>query len=347
MKLATPHDNLIKYALKRQEAAEAFIVNYLPPEISRQFDLSTLAIRKDSFIDEKLAEHFSDILYEIELLNGQTSGIYLLFEHKSFPKRQTIFDLLRYMVKIWQRQAEQRAKREKLVLKPILPIIIYHNPNQWASPISFHDLFSALVPEEFKPFIPDYRAVLCDLSQYSDSDIKGEVLLRIVFMIFKHLYTGELVERLPSILGLLDELEDKKTGLEYLSVLLRYLSEQKVVPMNTEQLKEVVEKALPKGGDIMLSLAEQWKEEGYEEGIEQGKKQGIKQGKKQGLEEGKAVGERETAREMFLRLLEARFGAVPVGLVLRTEKLLTEQLKRLFNLAINATSLDEIEQAMA
>ena len=329
IKLATPHDNLIKYVLKRQEAARAFILNYLPPEISSQFDLSTLAIRQDSFIDEKLAEHFTDILYEIQLLNGQTSGVYLLFEHKSFPKRQTIFDLLRYMVKIWVQQIEERAKREILVLKPILPIIIYHNPTQWASPISFHDLFSEAVPEELKPFIPHYRAVLCDLSQFSDEEIKGEVLLQIVFTIFKHLYTGELLERLPSLLALLLKLEDKKTGLEYLSVLLRYLSAQKVVPMNTKQLKTVVEEALPKGGDIMLSLAEQWIEEGYQEGIKQAEQ-----------------AERKTVRGMFLRLLEGRFGAVPVGLVLRTEELLTEQLKRLFDLAINATSLDEIEQAM-
>jgi predicted transposase/invertase (TIGR01784 family) len=354
MILATPHDHLIKYALKRQEGARDFILNYLPPEISGQFDLSTLAIRKDSFIDEKLAEHFSDILYEVELLNGQISGIYLLFEHKSFPKRQTIFDLLRYMVRIWLRQIEQRTKREKLVLKPILPIIIYHSPKEWASPISFHDLFSEELPEELKQFVPHYRVHLCDLSQFSDSDIKGEVLLRIVFMIFKHLYTGELLERLPSILALLDQLEDKKTGLEYLSVLLRYLSAQKVVPMNTKQLKTVVEEALPKGGDIMLSLAEQWIQEGVEEGKKQGKKEGIeegkKQGKKEGIEEGKKQGikqgERSTLREMFLRLLEGRFGSVPVGLMLRTEKLLTEQLKRLFDLAINATSLDEIEQAM-
>jgi len=247
------------------------------------------------------------------------------------------------MVRIWLRQVEQRAKRKKLVLKPILPIIIYHSPKEWASPISFHDLFSEELPASMRPFVPHYRALLCDLSQYSDSEIKGEVLLRIVFMIFKHLYTGELLERLPSILALLEQLEDKKTGLEYLSVLLRYLSAQKVVPMNTKQLKTVVEEALPKGGDIMLSLAEQWIQEGVEKGIEQGKKQG----KKEGISEGKKQAERSTLREMFLRLLEGRFGAVPVGLVLRTEKLLTEQLKRLFDLAINATSLDEIEQAMS
>ena len=85
----------------------------------------------ESFIDEKLAEHFSDILYEVGLkadpdvgTDSGTSSIYLLFEHKSFPKRQTVFDLLRYMVNIWQQQAEQRAKGQILRLAPIVRIII-------------------------------------------------------------------------------------------------------------------------------------------------------------------------------------------------------------------------------
>ena len=84
MKLATPHDNLIKYAMSRREAAHHFIINYLPQEVAKQFDLSTLAIRKESFINEKLAEHFSDILYEVGLkadpdvgTDSGTSSIYL------------------------------------------------------------------------------------------------------------------------------------------------------------------------------------------------------------------------------------------------------------------------------
>ena len=335
MKLATPHDNIFKYVFRRRKAAEDFITNYLPAEISKQFDLSTLAIRKDSFIDEKLAEHFSDILYEVGLKDGGTGGIYLLFEHKSFPKRQTVLDLLRYMVKIWEQQTDEKAKGETLILKPIVPILIYHSPKEWASPSRFVKLFSKELPEELKPFVPDYQLVLCDLTQFSDSEIKGEVLSRIVFLIWKHFYSGQFLKRLPSIFALLAELEDKKTGLEYLSVLLRYLSQQKVVPMSTKELKTVVQEALPKGGDIMLSLAEQWKQEGIEQGVQKGIEQGIQEG------------ERRTLRQMCLRLLEGRFGAVPVDLVLRTEKLLTEQLRHLFDLAINATSLDEIEQALA
>ena len=174
--------------------------------------------------------------------------------------------------------------------------------------------------------MPDYRVILCDLTQYSDEEIKAEVLSRVVFLVFKHLYTGELKKRLPSILALLEELQDKQTGLEYLSVLLRYLSEQKVVPISAEELKAAVEEALPKGEEIMLSLAEKWKDEGRQEGIQEG--------------------ERSTLRRMFLRLLERRFGAVPVDLMLTSEKLVATQLNRLFDLAVDAASLDEVEQAM-
>ena len=122
----------------------------------------------------------------------------------------------------------------------------------------------------------------------------------------------------------------KAVALEYLSVLLRYLSEQKVVPISAEELKGAVEEARPKAEEIMLSLAEKWKDEGRQEGIQEG------------IQEG----ERSTLRRMFLRLLERRFGAVPVDLMLTSEKLVATQLNRLFDLAVDAASLDEVEQAM-
>ena len=59
MKLATPHDNLIKYAMSRREAAHHFIINYLPQEVAKQFDLSTLAIRKESWFSEVLWGHMN------------------------------------------------------------------------------------------------------------------------------------------------------------------------------------------------------------------------------------------------------------------------------------------------
>ena len=204
MKLGSVHDNLFRYAMRHTEVAQAFIRHYLPTELSEQFDLSTLKIHKDTFIDPELQEFFADTLYEASLVDGSRGGFYFLFEHKSFPKRQTVFDLLGYMVRIWQQQAQQKSKYEQLKLKPIVPIVLYHGPKGWTKVRSFGQLFDEQLPEEFKRFVPDYDYILCDtscvstsLSEYSDEEIKGEVLLRIVWLIFKYIYSGEFLQRLP------------------------------------------------------------------------------------------------------------------------------------------------------
>jgi predicted transposase YdaD len=86
------------------------------------------------------------------------------------------------------------------------------------------------------------------------------------------------------------------------------------------------------------TFIDDWLEEAEERGEQKGRQEGEQQGYKKG--------EKTTQRRLLLRLLERRFGGVPVDLVLRTEKLLTTQLTRLFDLAVDAKSLDEIEQAM-
>ena len=335
MKLGSVHDNLFRYAMRHTEVAQAFIHHYLPTELSEQFDLSTLKIHKDTFIDPELQEFFADTLYEASLVDGSRGGFYFLFEHKSFAKRQTVFDLLGYMVRIWQQQAQQKSKYEQLKLKPIVPIVLYHGPKGWTKVRSFGQLFDEQLPEEFKRFVPDYDYILCDLSEYSDEEIKGEVLLRIVWLIFKYIYSGEFLERLPGILSLLRELEDLETGLLHLRAILRYLSEQEVVKITPQELKDAVEEALPeKGGELMASLAEVWKAEAFKEGIEKGMEKG----------------ELKTRRRTILDALVLRFNP-PVLFYRQVEEYLSGisdrvTLEKLFATVIQGQELSDFQSAL-
>ena len=47
--------------------AEDFVQQYLPKEVVALLEAGTLTITKDSFIDEALAEHYSDLLYRADL----------------------------------------------------------------------------------------------------------------------------------------------------------------------------------------------------------------------------------------------------------------------------------------
>jgi predicted transposase/invertase (TIGR01784 family) len=98
-KLTTPnpHDHFFKASWSRPEVAKGFLTHYLPAEVRAVLDLNTLRLSKDSFIDEALQGHYSDLLYHVERYSGQGVYVYVLMEHKSYPDRWTVFQLLRYI----------------------------------------------------------------------------------------------------------------------------------------------------------------------------------------------------------------------------------------------------------
>ena len=57
-----------------------------------------------------------------------------------------------------------------------------------------------------------------DLSLHSQTEIRGDVLLSVCLEVMRHIHSGELGDRLPEMVGLLRELADKETALEYLEV---------------------------------------------------------------------------------------------------------------------------------
>ncbi len=66
--------------------------------------------------------------------------------------------------------------------------------------------------------------VLIDLSQYSDSQLRGNALFNAVLLMLKYFGSDELSDRLPGIVRLLVQIIDEPRGLECLKALLVYFS---------------------------------------------------------------------------------------------------------------------------
>ncbi len=193
------HDKFIRDLMSRKEVVRDFLRNYLDKELVSLLDLSTLEIKKDTFVDQELGEHFSDILYQLKFRNGQDAKVYVLIEHKSYSDYLVAFQLLRYMVRIWElelkqqeierkkerkekkqqekkkkkdkkdkKQKKESVQQEKLTLTPILPIVFYHGTQEWKVPLGFHDIFLDL-PSLLAPYVPDFRYFLYDLTTVNDS----------------------------------------------------------------------------------------------------------------------------------------------------------------------------------
>ncbi len=281
--IANPHDRFFKQLFSRQEAARDFMRYYLPAEVAESLDLDSLALRKDSFIDGDLQEHFSDLLYEVDLRSGGGAYIYVLFEHKSYPERLIAFHLLRYMVKAWE-----QALKERLELVPILPVVVYHGASPWRVSPYLSDLVKT--PETLTPFVPNYRYWLCDLSRYSDEEIRGEVVLRAGLLLLKYILSDEIGERYREILALFRGLSDSRTALEYLETMLRYLSGA-TDQITSADLQETVEEVFPEGGgELMMTIAREWLEQGRQQGRLEGLQEGLQEGMQEGLKKGMLAG---------------------------------------------------------
>ncbi len=266
--LINPHDKFFKESFSRKEIAKSFIQEYLPDKLHNQFNFSSLEILKDTFIDKELSEHFSDILYKIKI-SGKQSYIYCLFEHKSYIDYWVGFQLLRNMVKIWEGYLKQSKKAKKLPV--IIPIVIYHGRDKWNLKNSIIPLFEEI--DSTKKYIPDFKSEIYDISHIPDDRIKGEILLRVNFLLLKYIFRPDLFEKLNEIFELFIKLSNKSKATEYLEVLLRYLVAS-VDSKKSEDLKNEIEKTIKSGENLMPTIAEKWVQEGVEKGVEKGIEKG-------------------------------------------------------------------------
>ncbi len=317
-KLVNPHDKLFRKTWSNIDIAKDYLNNYLPGLLLKRIDLNSLEISKDSLIEKELEDYYSDILYKVGIA-GSDGYVYLLFEHKSYPDRLIHLQLLGYMLKIWQLH---RTQAKKLLLPVIVPIVFYHGRKKWSGGLRLSALFSNHDPE-LQAYIPDFGFILHDLTQYPDDQIKGHVMFRTVALLFKHIFDPDITDKLPGILSLLKELSQKETGIEYIESLLRYLLST-VEEITAEGMKTILKQSLPDiNGDLIMTLAEKWKKEGFDQGIRQGVQQGVQQGMQQGVRQG---------------LLEG----IELALILKFGK--TAENKKLLKVMKNIQSVDRLKQ---
>lgn len=121
--LRNPHDRFFKEVWSRKDVGRDFLRHYLPAEVVGLLDLRSLGLSKESFIDEQLREHYSDMLYQLKLKDGTPVQVYVLLEHKRTPERSAPFQLLRYGVKIGERALAEGI--DPASLPPVIPVLVY------------------------------------------------------------------------------------------------------------------------------------------------------------------------------------------------------------------------------
>jgi hypothetical protein len=92
---------------------------------------------------------------------------------------------------------------------------------------------------------------------FSHQEAAGGNILRVGLLLLKYIFRPDLRHRLGEIIGLLRAISERRTGLEYLETILRYIANS-VERVSEEGLRQVVIEVIEEGGELMPTLVEQW-----------------------------------------------------------------------------------------
>ena len=84
----------MKELLSRPERAGLLLRERLPKAVTQYLSDEPPKPTKDSFVDERLREYFSDRLFRVTTINSQSAFLYVLIEHKSTPDQKVGWQLL-------------------------------------------------------------------------------------------------------------------------------------------------------------------------------------------------------------------------------------------------------------
>jgi predicted transposase/invertase (TIGR01784 family) len=330
LKVSNPHDKFFKENFSKVEVAKSFVENYLPSEVLKIIDINTLKPQKDSFINKDLEEVFSDMLFQVNM-NGEIGYLYFLFEHKSYVSPNVAFQLLRYMIEIWDAKIKNE-NQEKLPM--IIPLVIYHGKEKWKVKTSLGQMVNGYndLPNKVRKYIPNYEYLIYDLSHYTDDEIKGVIRLKIVLRILKDIYTApkeKIFENIHRALIALNKIENQQEGIECFETYIRYIinASKTLAKEDIEKVIEEVSENYSEGSEVIMTIAKIWEEQG----IEKGRKEGLKQGMQRGMQEGKL----EVARNLIKINLSTEQITEVTGLELQRIEKLREQIERQENQETN------------
>ncbi|MCC6725286.1 MAG: Rpn family recombination-promoting nuclease/putative transposase [Saprospiraceae bacterium] len=263
-------DKLFKETFSRLEYARELLLRCAPPDLIDSLQLDTLELTNASFVDNELAEHFADLVFNCQTNGNKSAKVSFLMEHKSYLPPNPPFQILNYQINGWRQQLKSKLKPA-----PILPIVFYHGREQWTE-LPWKSYLAGM-EAAFEPFTPAGKYMLIDLSALSDDAIRQfrHGFLKTVLLLMKHRYERDyLLENLTSILIFVEEEMEVQVRTEDFQIIIRYLTAS--VSLKWKEVKEKsltlskFSKAMTLLEEMKLELRQEARQEGIKEGIKEG-----------------------------------------------------------------------------
>lgn len=270
--ISTPHNNLFQSGLAQPETAASLIRQLLSPDTVSKLDLATLTRQPESFVDQELRDSHSDVIYSV-MTRPDDDGdpkevlVYFLIEHKSEPAPLTAFQLLRYLIRIWE-----RCLRNDQSLQPIIPLVVYHGQTEWRKNRTLSDVVP--YPADLAQFSVQFEFPILDLWRTENEKLGGpeDSFLQSLLVLLKYGRSPQLLEHLPDVFRLIAFTEDPHLADDRITMALIYVMSTNPT-INTDSVKQAINQSFPAyvyPDSILGKERQAGREEGIEKGMEAG-----------------------------------------------------------------------------
>ena len=322
-----PHDKLFAKSLGNSEAMKEFIKIQFPEKIKKRLKLNSLSRESDSYIDERLSEFFTDLVFKIDLANDREGFVVCLLEHKSIVEKETVLQIFKYLARIWDEVFTGSD------LPVIIPILFYHGEEKWTAPKKLTGLMKGNLDWAEK-IIPNFEYILFTFEDVNNVFPKITVprfkLYIRTLQVTRSKNRKEFFKRLSNLLPELNRFCVNQGMRGYFELSFRYILEVADMDLaNKEEILDESKKITPERGEEIMTVAEELRQEGRQEGKEEGR------------EEGRQEGREEELVETLKTLLEKKFNRVlPQDI---KQKLNTVSRKRLVKIRDNFFEIDSLK----
>ncbi len=338
-KVSQANDKYFRSTFGEVGFAKDFLSNYLPKELVDIIDMDTLESQPTSHITSDLKDQFSDLLFKVDIMNRE-GYVYFLFEHKSYQDRMVIFQILKYMIAIWEAKIKEDLEEKKeanisytgdLDIPLVIPLVVYHGKYEWNVRKTLGEMIPnyMYLPGSIKKYVPDFEYMLSDLGfsdNAKDLDKDNSLIIR---ALEKARYASK-----DEILDIFKEVVITYTQRKDRDMVDHHVVETTIYILSTrddisrEELYSIAGQISEEGGELVMSGAEKLQVEAREEGI------GI------GIEQGKQEGLRESIRRILLRRFKSSDIDINKGLDEISDMVFLEDM---LDVAIQVGSLEEFK----
>ena len=310
---SNPHDALFKRTFSQVEHAAGLLRAVLPAEVVPRIDWATLEQVPGSFVDARLAQRHSDLLFSARLVGGGTALLYVLVEHQSEPDPWMALRMYGYVDRIWQRWRGEHAEAERL--PAVVPVVVHHGRGPWTAARALGDLYDLddETRRALRSPVPELAFVLDDLGRIATPALEARPMTdlgRLVLLCLQRArVSADMVADLERWLDMLRHVLAGPTGRDAIATVLRYVL--RVSDAEPERLLAMLEAGIgSEATEAFMTGAEKL------------------------IEKGRA--------EVLLRQLALRFGTIDAATVARVRAARPEELDRWVDRVLTAASLDEL-----